>query len=240
MEPGDSRLRNGRPFKVFQFQAQPGRRYVATMASQAFDPYLVLARTNGGLTEYLKEDDDSGGGNSARLRFTVPERGVYLLVARGLTAAAAGSFNLRLEDGGMIAVPAPVTIRSGESVQGTLTESDGLLYEEDKNYDLYRVRGAPGEDVQVVLTSTAFDTFLESGEMAAGGFQREQYNDDAEGTDSALRLRLDTRGEALVRVTSLRRNVSGAYSVSVRSTKLPSGAKPPPRPGDVNGAVIRG
>lgn len=219
------RLSDGRAFKVFQFQAQPGRRYVAGMASTAFDSYLILARANGGITEYVKEDDDGGDDRNARLRFTVKSAGTYLLIARGLNAQAAGQFTLRLEDAGEIVAPRPTPVRVGETVRGTLSDTDGFLDESDKNYDLYVVRGDPGEDVHVLMRSDAFDAYLEIGELVNGQFHGEQQNDDYLGTDSGLGMRLGRTGEIVVRATSLRGGQQGAYTLEVRTGKLPSHAE---------------
>lgn len=221
LDSASSRYIDGRPFRVFQFQAQPGRRYVATMESPAFDPYLILARTNGGITESLKEDDDGGDGTSARLRFTVQSPGTYLLIARGYAPSASGRFTVGLEDAGEIVVPAPVPVRVGETTEGSLSDTDGFLDEGDKNYDLYVVRGDPGEDVHVVLASSAFDAFLEVGELVDGRFQSEQSNDDYQGRDAGLQMRLGRRGEAVVRATSLGGGQVGAYTLTVRTGKLP-------------------
>jgi hypothetical protein len=216
------RFVDGKAFRVYQFQAQPGRRYVATMSSSEFDAYLVLARANGGITEYIKQDDDGGEGINARLRFTVPIAGTYLLIARGLSAQARGPFSVGLEDAGEIVVPAPVPLRVGQTVEGSLSDTDGFLDESERNYDLYVVRGDPGEDVYVMLASPSFDTYLEAGELVDGTFQQEQSNDDYRGRDSALQLRLGRRGEAFVRATSLSGNQVGAYTISAASGRLPA------------------
>jgi hypothetical protein len=218
----DPRTIDGKPFKVFQFRAQPGRRYTATLESSAFDSYLVLARANGGITEIMREDDDGGDGVDARLRFTVPTAGTYLLVARSFSAnSAAGPFRLALVDGGEIVVPQPSPVRVGASVRGSLTEDDGYLEDDAKSYDLYVVRGAPGQDVHVLLASEDFDAFLESGEMVNGQFRSEASNDDYDGRDSGLQLRLDSRGEAVVRATSLGSGGEGDYVLTVREGRLP-------------------
>jgi hypothetical protein len=221
LDPSSPRFADGQPFKVFQFQAQPGRRYTATMESPDFDAYLVLARENAGITEELRENDDGGEGTSARLRFTVPANGTYLLIARSYSSGRSGAFTLGLEDGGPIVIPRPAPARVGETVEGTLSDTDGFLDESEKNYDLYVVRGAPGEDVHVLLASEAFDAYLESGELVDGGFQVDESNDDYEGRSAALQLRLGVRGEAVVRATSLSGNQEGAYTLSVRAGRLP-------------------
>lgn len=216
------RTLNDQPFRVFQFQAKAGRRYAATMESDAFDSYLVLARTNGGITETMKEDDDGGDGVDARVRFTVPADGWYLLIARGFSTESAGAFRVGLEDAGEIVVPPATPVRVGASAEGTLSETDGFLDASERLYDLYLVRGEPGQDVHVLMTSEAFDAYLEAGEMAGGTLRVEVSNDDYEGRDSGIQLRLGRTGEAVVRATSLGGGQEGAYTLSVRDGRLPS------------------
>lgn len=220
LDASSPRTVEDRPFQVFQFRAQPDRRYTVTLESPAFDPYVVLARENAGITEYLREDDDGGEGTSARLRFTVPAAGSYLLIARSYSGDA-GAFTLRLEDGGPLVLPTPQPTRIGQTVQGALSDSDGFLPEGEKNYDLYVVRGEPGEDVHVILASEAFDSYLESGEVVDGRFVRDGSNDDYQGRDAGLQMRLGRRGEVVVRATSLGSNQEGEYTLSVRAGRLP-------------------
>jgi hypothetical protein len=220
LDASSPRTVEDKPFQVFQFRAQPDRRYTVTLESPTFDAYVVLGRENGGITEYLREDDDGGEGTSARLRFTVPAAGSYLLIARSYSGDP-GAFTLRLEDGGPIVIPTPQPARMGQTVQGTLTDDDGFLPEGEKNYDLYVVRGEPGEDLHVILASEAFDSYLESGEVVDGRFVRDGSNDDYQGRDAGLQLRLGRRGEAVIRATSLNGNQEGAYTLSVRAGRLP-------------------
>jgi hypothetical protein len=220
--PDAPRTLNDQPFRVFQFQAKAGRRYAATMQSEAFDSYLVLARTNGGITETMKEDDDGGDGVDSRVRFTVPADGWYLLIARGFSTASAGAFRVGLEDAGEIVIPPAAPVRVGEMVEGTLSETDGFLDENERLYDLYRVRGEPGQDVHILMSSEAFDAYLEAGEMVGGRLRVDASNDDYEGRHSGVQVRLGRTGEAVVRATSLSGGQEGAYTLIVRDGRLPS------------------
>ena len=112
-------------------------------------------------------------------------------------------------------------MRVGQTVQGTLSDTDGFLDEGDKNYDLYVVRGQPGEDVHVMLASGDFDAYLESGEMVDGEFRGEETNDDYRGRDAALGIRLGRSGQAHIRATSLGSDQTGAYTLTVRAGRLP-------------------
>jgi len=118
-------------FKVYRFEAAAGRPYVITLTSADFDAYLRVAREMGGITDVLEEDDDRGGGTDARVRFTAGEAGTYLIVAQALEAEATGAFELRLADAPTTTTATPRPLRMGETVRGTLAETDAVLEDDD-------------------------------------------------------------------------------------------------------------
>ena len=160
--------RNGR-FRVYQLRAEPGRRYVAWMRSGDFDAYLSLARTVGGITDFMREDDDGGEGTDARLRFTVPAAGTYLLIAQSLHADGTGAFTLGLDT--LQVRPAAVRdLTLGQPIRGELTESDAELDEDEGFYQLFRFRGRAGQRVRARTESEEFGTLTEVGMMDGDAF----------------------------------------------------------------------
>lgn len=219
--------------QVYRFRAGQGDRVIATMRSGSFDAFLMVARTVAGLTEYLKSDDDGGGGESgtdARLRFTAPEAGDYLLVAQALAEDGEGAFTLSLER-----APEPTTARRGEiraeqSVAGELAETDAVNDLDDTYYDEYALRAAPGERLSIEMSSTAFDAYLSVGSEQGGGFEAIATDDDggAEGTDSRLTFTMPADGEILLRASSLGA-ATGAYTLRV-TPRGPRRTEATPRP----------
>jgi hypothetical protein len=160
-------------FKVYQFQASPGRRYIATLESEDFDAYLTLARTVGGITDHMLTDDDgSGEGTGSRLRFTVPAAGTYLILAQSLGEDDTGSFTLRL-DSATIRAPRPQAFTLGTPVQGELSEDDAE-YEDagtEGFFDLYRLQGRAGQRVRIRMEMGEYYPTIEVGTMEDGQFQ---------------------------------------------------------------------
>lgn len=68
-----------------------GQQVQIDMSSSAFDPSLDLYRFDG--TPIL-QDDNSGGGTSARITYTAPANGIYIVVPTSPTAAQTGAYTL--------------------------------------------------------------------------------------------------------------------------------------------------
>ncbi len=166
-------------FKVYQFRGQPGVRYVATLSSPDFDAYLSVARTVGGVTDYMMTDDDGGPDTDARLRFQVPSAGTYLLVARSLGQDGTGAFTLALDT--VRARQARVRdARVGETVRGELTDDDadyadlmdGTIEDDVAGYyDLYRVRARAGQRLRIAMSMGEYFTSVMVGTLEDGGFR---------------------------------------------------------------------
>ena len=108
-------------------------------------------------------------------------------------------------------------IRSGETVPGSLTDSDRVL-SDGSYYDLYSFRGQAGDEVSIVMRSDDFDTFLVVGQESDGELDSMEIDDDgAGGTDSRIDLTLPRSGEYLIRANSLSGGATGAYRISMSS-----------------------
>jgi hypothetical protein len=174
---GDPALSGRGRFKVYQFRAQAGVRYVASLQSEDFDAVLTLARTTGGLTDYMVQDDDGGTDSNARLRFEVPAAGTYMLVAQSLGEDGTGAFTLAL-DTSRVRVPTPRGVRVGETIRGELTEDDADFAEsggaegDDASgyYDVYRFDATAGQRLRITMEMEEFVPTLTVGTMQDGEF----------------------------------------------------------------------
>jgi hypothetical protein len=158
-------------FKVYQFQASPGRRYVVSLESADFDAFLTVARTVGGITDHMLVNDDAGEGTGSRLRFTVPAAGTYLVLAQSLSPDGTGAFTLRM-DTVTIRPPRVQGLSLGTPVNGALEESDAE-YDDSQSegfYDLYRFVGRAGQRVRVRMEMEEHYPAVEIGSMKDGVF----------------------------------------------------------------------
>ncbi len=75
----------------YWFTGVAGDRVQIRMSSTAFDPLLILSRNNG---EPYAADDNGGGGTTAQITTTLPETGVYVIVATPFAPAITGAYTL--------------------------------------------------------------------------------------------------------------------------------------------------
>ncbi|HEX8690820.1 MAG TPA: PPC domain-containing protein [Longimicrobium sp.] len=216
-------------FKVYRFDARKGQRLVATMRSEAFDAFLTVARSVGGITDAFKTDDDRGGGTDARVRFVVPEDGQYLLVAQSLAEEGVGAYTLALET-----APEPTTaqareVRLGQTVTGALAETDAILEDDDTFYDTWVISARAGQRLLIEMKSDSFDTFLSFGRMEGDEFNATGTDDDGgDDTNSRLRVTVPENGEFQIRANSMG-TATGPYTLTVTERPPPPPA-PAPRP----------
>lgn len=216
---GGPSLASRGPFTVYQFEAQEGVRYVADARSTDFDAYLILARPVGGITEFLREDDDGGGDSNARIRFTARETGPHLLVVQAFSAGPGGRFTLSVEERQLPPAQPPRPIEPGSTVQGRITEATPVLVTEwdtEIPHDTWTFQGRGGDHIRISLESPDFDAYLEFGPMSGSELQVTESDDDGgEGTHAMLRVQLPHDGTFGIRARPLGENALGAYTLRV-------------------------
>lgn len=217
IDGSDPILHDGRGrFEVYRLDARRGQRLAISMASEAFDPYLVLARTVAGVTDRIRENDDRGEGTSSRIGYTFTEDGSYLVLAQSLDADGAGAYTLRVEELPPPARAVPRAVRSGEPVSGSLQEGDAVDDADETLYDVYTFSGSAGQRLDITLTSDKFDTFLRLGQMRAGVLTTLAEDDDAGGgTNSRIQVTLPADGEYTIRASALSEGERGAYTLRI-------------------------
>ncbi|MGH9846117.1 MAG: DUF4394 domain-containing protein [Blastocatellia bacterium] len=90
---GDLQTAAGDYLDGYWFAGVAGDRVQVRMSSTAFDPLLILNRGNG---EPYAADDNGGGGTTAQITTTLPETGVYVIVATPFAPAITGAYTLAL------------------------------------------------------------------------------------------------------------------------------------------------
>lgn len=216
LEDGDARTRgsDGYRYDDYRVNLRAGQRLEAQMTSDDFDAYLEVY-AEGSLRQSLASDDDSAGDLNARLRFTAPEAGVYIVRARTFSGIETGDYQLSLKERAAPRMPRPGRIAVGRDETGSL---GGNSAEDDdgKRYDAYAFRASAGERVKIDLESDDFDSFLRVGRIVNGAFVQMAENDDG---GSSLNARLvftaPQAGEYLIRVTSYNGSAEGDYRLSM-------------------------
>lgn len=230
------------PVSVYRFEAEAGVRYSIEARSDAFDAYLILARPVAGLTEFLREDDDSAGDTDARIRFTAERSETLLLAVQPLRSGDSGAFTLRLEERVLPPTQPPRPLTPGTPVQGRISSASSVMladWDEEIPYELWTFNGEGGEYYEIVMESEDFDTYLEFGAMSAGELVQQQTNDDAgDGTNSRLVVQLSHDGTFGIRARPLSETSEGGYSLQVRGFVPPPPTRTPIAVGRVENSEL--
>lgn len=253
LEPGQSR--NGRLTERsqrmtendyyldrYRVSGERGERIAITMRSEEFDSYIEVGRMIEDGFEVAAYDDDGAGELDARLVFTFPESGEYIVRARTLGPNATGTYQIAVEElPPPPPPPAPIAIRVGQTIQGSFTDDSPAYGTDDpmlglgsagRHYALYTLTGAAGQTVTIDLKSTEFDAYLEAGADSPLGFAVAVSNDDgpqvdyeamseeqaadyAGGLDARLTVTFEKPGPITIRATTLAAGTTGAYAISV-------------------------
>jgi hypothetical protein len=228
---GDDTLDSGEYVDRMSFPVRRGQTYEVTLTSSAFDPYL-LVRGPGGLNE--DNDDDAGarGSRDSRIRFTAPADGEATVAATSYEPGESGAYVLSMLGAGgapdrQPEVASSGAVQIGQTVNGRLSQGDGQLSTGEYT-DNWTLRGRRGQQVEVRLTSGAFDPYV----MISGPDGFSDFNDDdssAEGSrDSRMLVTLPADGDYRISATSYEPGESGAYALAVLEGA--GAGKPPAMP----------
>lgn len=116
------------------------------------------------------------------------------------------------------------SINVGQTLSGALTAEDPKS-EDQSAYDDFSLRLNAGQSVEIVLSSSAFDSFLLLGKGTGSAFSSQVTDDDgAGGQDARIRFTATEAGLYTVRANALNAGMLGPYSLRVASYTAP----PPP------------
>jgi hypothetical protein len=222
-------------YQLYSYRGRAGERLTITLTSMAFDAYVAIGRMEGGTFSRIASDDDGAGGTDAKLEYTLPSDGEYVIRANTLTANETGAFTLSVASAAGSSRPSSTstatsvstmtatpnrpgmrgTIAVGQTVNGSLSSSDPKA-DDNSYYQLWRFQGRAGQTVTIDLRSDAFDSYLGWGRMRNGAFDQAESDDDGGGgTNSRLVVTPTADGEYVIRANTLTAGESGAYTLSV-------------------------
>lgn len=223
----DPTLNDGSHYDVWRFRAEPLHRYRVRLHSDDFDAFLIVGpnATEDGC-DGCARDDDGAGGTDALVEFTGAEDGTYEILANAISEGETGSYELTLEDAGLISgdggehehgenEPAVAGTPIGlEQVSGELARGDtkiGHAYS-----DTWTYQGREGEIITVTVRSEDFDTLLEIGAYDSGECSGMDSDDNSGGgTDSRITIRLPEDGAYHLHVSSEDQGGVGRYTLTV-------------------------
>lgn len=204
---GDVTLRSGEYVDEFTFEGRTGQRLVVDLTSNAFDPYLMVIAPSG---DKKDNDDHEGSSSRSRLEFVLEETGTYRVLATSYKKGDTGDYEVRIQLGGGAAAVAEAggpRLESGRLAAGDQTLSTG------EYVDDYAFEGRRGQQVTIDLRSSQFDPYL----IIIDPANKHHENDDYEGANnrSLVSLELPADGRYRVRVTSYKKDETGAYDLRI-------------------------
>ncbi|MBW4494366.1 MAG: trypsin-like peptidase domain-containing protein [Oscillatoria princeps RMCB-10] len=217
--PGSLTLRaDSSFFDIYTFEGRAGQRVTLEMTSREIDPFLILLNPRG---RDVAQDNDGGGGSSARIVATLPASGRYTVIANSSQAGESGAYSLRAFAGnaagnaaGAGLDPGPqgtmnVTIQSVLGPGASVLPSDGSLYR------MTSFTGRAGQTVTITLESPDFDTYLVI-VSPDGKVFKENNNASNNTTDSAITATLPRTGVYRVIVNASDKEGRGRYTLTIR------------------------
>jgi hypothetical protein len=211
LKAGDPKAEDDSLFDLYRFTGKKGERIVLEMNSKALDSFLAIYVGEG--VDPIDYDDDGGGGNDARLVFTLPQDGTYQVRANAVKEDEKGAYTLKLSRAPALVAANVTSIALGGRSEGDLTSRDAQA-DDDSYYDVFRFSGAKGDRIAVELKSRDFDAYLsihKPGEKAELGYD----DDGGKDGDARLVFVLPQAGEYDIRANSLSKGETGHYTLSL-------------------------
>jgi len=216
-------------YEAYSLRLREGESVQVDLVSEPFDAYLDVIAP-GQSAEPLKSNDDGVPGSlNARLRFTAPAAGDYVLRAQGLNNGT-GAYTLAVKTRIVLPPPPPVALVPGVEAGGTIAEQ-APERDNGHRYVLYTYDGRAGDRVRIDMVSDKVDSLLQLTRAdAPGGHAFSVENDDG-GGDSNARIFavLPESGRYEIYAQALT-DVSGPYRVTLQRFAAPAGPPPPPAP----------
>jgi hypothetical protein len=218
LKGGDRRTSEKQRYDEFLFNLRANQRVRIASRSDAFDTVLEIYR-QGGDSDAVASNDDSGGELHSRITFTPRESGLYRVRVKSLGEDGKGAYTLTAEEIGPLPAPLrPVATGTSRmeltSYEGTLADGD-FTTDDGAWSDDYLMRFEEGQEVLLRLDATDFDPVVRifSADNREGD---EIKSDDDSGGDTAslLLFKPETTGDYIVRVTSYQKG-EGSYRLRV-------------------------
>lgn len=191
-------------FDAYTFEGTAGQRVLVEMSSEDLNSYLILLSPGG---DNIAQDDDSAGNKDSRLEVTLPEDGIYTILANTYSAGEIGDYTLNLATSGI----SPILLKE----EGSLGPNSQILQSDGSPFQEHVFPGRAGQTVTISLESEDFDPFLI---VVGPDDQVIGQNDDASARtlNSLLTVTLPATGSYRIIANAYDRAGQGNYILTVR------------------------
>jgi Bacterial pre-peptidase C-terminal domain len=181
----------------------------------SFDPKLEIGRGTLTAFDQIAEDDDGGRDLNARIKFTAPSDGTYIIRATTVSVTNEGAFTLKVDTTPPpVMPPAPSAIQSGQVLRGALAATDPSL-PSGSYYDRYVLNGQPGDTYEISVSAENLDVMVGARSALREDDDYVTDDDGGGGTNAKLTYTVTVAGPQVIRVSSLGEEAMGDYTISV-------------------------
>jgi len=195
---------------LYQFTVTSSQTLGVALSSTAFDTVLRIIDANG---NELATDDDGGGGSNSLIQ-RVFAAGTYKIETTSYNSGDSGAYTLALT--AVNVQVRPITV--GATVSGNLTAASGRASGCTGCYaDVYQFSVTSSQTLRILLTSSAFDSFLR---VLDSNNQEVTTDDDNGGGSNSLISRTFAPGSYKIEATTYGTGETGAYTLALTGVNI--------------------
>jgi hypothetical protein len=205
-------------FNTYSIALQAGQRVNVTMEKEgdtSLDPLLEIGLLTSSAFKALAKDDDGGQGLNARIKFTAPSTGVYVIHATAGEPTQEGAYKIVVSEmPASVMPPPPARANLGETIRGNLGATDPLR--NDSHYfDRYVFNAQVGETYEISASAESFDISVGARQLDRVDDDYASDDDSGGGTNAKLNYTVTTAGPQIIRVTAIEDSAEGDYSLLI-------------------------
>lgn len=226
----------------FDVPVSAGERVRVSVSSNAFDTVVEVTPPRG---LPLSNDDAAGDRTRSEVELVSPAEGALKVQVTSFVPGAQGAYHVRVErvrDPATVNVPraapaarnhhvttnllgsvtSPTSVRLGERVSGSLSESDARL-DSGEYADIYVLDVREPQDLRISMESTEVDSYL----LVIGPTQSFENDDSGGALDAEVHIAAAPPGSYRIVATSYRPGMRGRYELKVLTSRdaAPTGSR---------------
>jgi len=208
-------------YDAYRFSVTSANTTVAIdLRSAQFDAEIILYREENNRLTQMATNDELGGlgdgdteNHNALLLTVIPVIGDYVIFATSSAFAppGLGAYTLRLNTNVM------QNLSYGANLANASISTTDIQTSAGDYLDAYWFAGQQGDEVEIKMSSFAFDSFLIL-QTSSGGPPVAFDDDGGGGGNALLRFRLPATGNYIIIATPFAKNLTGAYTLTLNKT----------------------
>jgi len=205
-------------FNTYSIPLRAGQRVNVKMEKEgdaSLDPLLEIGLLTSAAFQALAKDDDGGQGLNARIKFTAPSDGTYIIRATAGEPTQEGQYTIGVSDmPASVVPPFPARAKLGETIRGNLGATDPLR-NDSQYFDRYVFSGQVGETYEISASAESFDISVGARQIDRVDDDYASDDDSGGGTNAKLVYTVTTAGPQIIRVTTIEESAGGDYTLLI-------------------------